>query len=163
MVMGKGGVGKTTVAAAVAVSLAKRGMPVHLTTTDPAQHIWETLQSEVAGLRVSYIDPNKKCDNIGNGCWNQPRRPFHRKACALRGGVEVALLRGSGRISSLLAHRYGSEEGVGGHRYRPNRPYASLARHRRRLPPASDAADGVGPGRIRTPLMMLQIRSTRRS
>ena len=57
MVMGKGGVGKTTVAAAVAVSLAKRGMPVHLTTTDPAQHIWETLQSEVAGLRVSYIDP----------------------------------------------------------------------------------------------------------
>ena len=57
MVMGKGGVGKTTVAAAVAVSLAKRGRLVHLTTTDPAQHIWETLQSEVAGLRVSYIDP----------------------------------------------------------------------------------------------------------
>jgi arsenite/tail-anchored protein-transporting ATPase len=57
MVMGKGGVGKTTVAAAVAVSLAKQGMLVHLTTTDPAQHIWETLQSAVAGLRVSYIDP----------------------------------------------------------------------------------------------------------
>ena len=60
MVMGKGGVGKTTVAAAVAVSLAKRGMPVHLTTTDPAQHIWETLQSEVPGLRVSYIDPKRE-------------------------------------------------------------------------------------------------------
>ena len=57
MVMGKGGVGKTTIAAAVAVSLAKRGTPVHLTTTDPAQHIWETLQSDVAGLRVSHIDP----------------------------------------------------------------------------------------------------------
>lgn len=56
MVMGKGGVGKTTIAAALAVSLAKRGVPVHL-TTDPAQHIRETLQSEVAGLRVSYIDP----------------------------------------------------------------------------------------------------------
>jgi arsenite-transporting ATPase len=60
MVMGKGGVGKTTVAAAVAVSLAKRGVPVHLTTTDPAQHIWETLQSEVTGLRVSYIDPRQE-------------------------------------------------------------------------------------------------------
>jgi arsenite-transporting ATPase len=60
MVMGKGGVGKTTVAAAIAVSLAKRGIPVHLTTTDPAQHIWETVKSEVAGLRVSYIDPKRE-------------------------------------------------------------------------------------------------------
>ena len=60
MVMGKGGVGKTTVAAAVAVSLAKHGIPVHLTTTDPAQHIWETLRSEVPGLRVSYIDPKQE-------------------------------------------------------------------------------------------------------
>lgn len=60
MVMGKGGVGKTTVAAAIAIALAKRGFPVHLTTTDPAQHIRETLQSELAGLRVSYIDPKQE-------------------------------------------------------------------------------------------------------
>ena len=60
MVMGKGGVGKTTVAAAVAVALAKRGLPIHLTTTDPAQHIREMLGSEVPGTRVSYIDPKKE-------------------------------------------------------------------------------------------------------
>lgn len=60
MVMGKGGVGKTTVAAAVAIGLAKRGFPIHLTTTDPAQHIHETLQSEMPGLRVSYIDPKQE-------------------------------------------------------------------------------------------------------
>jgi arsenite-transporting ATPase len=60
MVMGKGGVGKTTVAAAVAIGLVKRGIPVHLTTTDPAQHIHETLQSEMPGLRVSYIDPKEE-------------------------------------------------------------------------------------------------------
>lgn len=57
MVMGKGGVGKTTIAAAVAVGLADRGLKVHLTTTDPAQHLHETLTTEVPGLRVSYIDP----------------------------------------------------------------------------------------------------------
>lgn len=57
MVMGKGGVGKTTIAAAVAIALAKDGKKVHLTTTDPAAHISETLAGEVDGLTVSRIDP----------------------------------------------------------------------------------------------------------
>ncbi len=57
MVMGKGGVGKTTLAAAVAVDLASRGIEVHLTTTDPAAHLIETLAGEVDHLRVSRIDP----------------------------------------------------------------------------------------------------------
>jgi len=57
LLMGKGGVGKTALAAAVAVSLARRGHPVHLTTTDPAAHLADTLPSDVAGLRVSRIDP----------------------------------------------------------------------------------------------------------
>ena len=55
--MGKGGVGKTTIAAAIAVELAHRGHPVHLTTTDPAAHLEETLRGRVNGLRVSRIDP----------------------------------------------------------------------------------------------------------
>ena len=57
MCMGKGGVGKTTVAAAIAVALARRGHAVHLTTTDPAAHLSETLHGSVAGLTVSRIDP----------------------------------------------------------------------------------------------------------
>jgi arsenite-transporting ATPase len=57
VVMGKGGVGKTTIAAAVAVDLAGRGLPVHLTTTDPAAHLTEALGREVPGLKVSRIDP----------------------------------------------------------------------------------------------------------
>ncbi|SOC58029.1 arsenical pump-driving ATPase, partial [Ornithinimicrobium cerasi] len=55
--MGKGGVGKTTVAAAVAVELARRGHAVHLTTTDPAAHLAATLEGELPGLTVSRIDP----------------------------------------------------------------------------------------------------------
>ncbi len=58
MLMGKGGVGKTTLAAAVAVELARRGLPVHLTTTDPAAHLSETLNGSLANLTVSRIDPH---------------------------------------------------------------------------------------------------------
>jgi arsenite-transporting ATPase len=55
--MGKGGVGKTTIAAAIALALAQRGHRVHLTTTDPAANVAETVQGSVDGLRVSRIDP----------------------------------------------------------------------------------------------------------
>ncbi len=57
MVMGKGGVGKTTIAAALALELATRGAPVHLSTTDPAAHVARTIDGAVPGLRVSRIDP----------------------------------------------------------------------------------------------------------
>lgn len=57
MTMGKGGVGKTTVAAAIAVLLAKRGHRVHLSTTDPAPHIAQTLDGQLDGLMLSKIDP----------------------------------------------------------------------------------------------------------
>ncbi len=58
LAMGKGGVGKTTVAAAVAVALAERGFEVHLSTTDPAAHIAAAVAGETyQNLTVSRIDP----------------------------------------------------------------------------------------------------------
>jgi arsenite-transporting ATPase len=57
MTMGKGGVGKTTVAAAIAVMLARHGHAVHLSTTDPAAHVAQTLAGQVPGLTLSRIDP----------------------------------------------------------------------------------------------------------
>ncbi len=58
LAMGKGGVGKTTVAAAVAVAIAERGYQVLLTTTDPAAHIAATLNEDrLPNLTVSRIDP----------------------------------------------------------------------------------------------------------
>lgn len=57
MTMGKGGVGKTTVAAAIAVALAKKGHKVILSTTDPASHVANTIEGNIQGLTVTRIDP----------------------------------------------------------------------------------------------------------
>lgn len=57
MVMGKGGVGKTTIAAALAIGLVLRGKTVHLSTTDPAAHLAGTLEGDLPGLKLSRIDP----------------------------------------------------------------------------------------------------------
>jgi arsenite-transporting ATPase len=75
MTMGKGGVGKTTIAAAVAVELARRGLPVHLTTSDPAAHLSDTLNSALINgalnssldnLTVSRIDPHEETERYRN-------------------------------------------------------------------------------------------------
>lgn len=59
LTMGKGGVGKTTIAAAIALELARRGMRVHLSTTDPAAHVAATVEAadELPLLTVGRIDP----------------------------------------------------------------------------------------------------------
>jgi arsenite-transporting ATPase len=56
MTMGKGGVGKTTIAAAIATELARRGFKVHLSTTDPAAHV-AAAAGQIPGMQVSRIDP----------------------------------------------------------------------------------------------------------
>lgn len=53
--MGKGGVGKTTVAAAIALGLHSKGQKVRLATTDPADHLNFVMTGE-AGISVSHID-----------------------------------------------------------------------------------------------------------
>ena len=62
LAMGKGGVGKTTLAAAIAVELARAGHPVELTTTDPAAHLDAVLADEdaVGTIAVSRIDPERE-------------------------------------------------------------------------------------------------------
>lgn len=79
MLMGKGGVGKTTLAAAIAVELAARGHAVHLTTSDPAAHLTETLTGSCANLTVSRIDPHAETER------------YRREVLATKGkGLDVA-------------------------------------------------------------------------
>ena len=57
--MGKGGVGKTTVAAAIAMGLARKGRKVHLTTTDPAAHLKFVLE-RADNITMSHIDEQEE-------------------------------------------------------------------------------------------------------
>lgn len=61
--MGKGGVGKTTVASAIAVGLAEKGHHVHLTTTDPAAHIDYVMHGVQGNITISRIDPKVEVEN----------------------------------------------------------------------------------------------------
>lgn len=63
--MGKGGVGKTTVAAAIALGLAEKGEKVHLATTDPAAHLRYVI-AETNGITMSHIDEKEELKKYQN-------------------------------------------------------------------------------------------------
>lgn len=83
MLMGKGGVGKTTLAAAVAVELAHRGLPVHLTTSDPAAHLAETLEGSLVNLTVSHIDPHEETERYRKHVLDTKGAQLDSQGCAL--------------------------------------------------------------------------------
>lgn len=83
MVMGKGGVGKTTIAAAIAVGLAERGHSVHLSTTDPAAHISAAIGGQLGGLVVDRIDPKVETERYIEKIMSNRARDLDAEGLAL--------------------------------------------------------------------------------
>ncbi len=83
MTMGKGGVGKTTVAAAIAVRLARLGHPVILTTTDPAAHVNDAVGESIPNLQVTRIDPDLEVKRYADEVLGKAARNLDRDALAL--------------------------------------------------------------------------------
>lgn len=63
MTMGKGGVGKTSMAAMIATQLAEKGHTVMLSTTDPAAHVMGSIGEKTKNLHVERIDPKVETEN----------------------------------------------------------------------------------------------------
>jgi arsenite-transporting ATPase len=83
MTMGKGGVGKTTMAAMIATELAQRGHSVLLSTTDPAAHVTDSIGKAVANLHVERIDPKVETEKYVCGIIQKNRGKLSLEDMAL--------------------------------------------------------------------------------
>jgi arsenite/tail-anchored protein-transporting ATPase len=113
MLMGKGGVGKTTMAAAVAIGLAKRGHPVHLTTTDPASHLADTLEGDLPeNLDVAHIDPKVEIEKYSAdvirraGEIDDQQRALIEEDLRSPCTEEIAVFRAFSRSLSMARNKY---------------------------------------------------------
>ena len=157
MVMGKGGVGKTTLAASVAVDLATRGHEVLLTTTDPAAHIGDAMADALPNLTINAIDPDTATDAYreqvlrtkGNDLDPEERALLEedlRSPCT----QEVAVFRAFSRVVSQARRQFVVvDTAPTGHTLLLLDTTGSY--HREVL-----RTSGMGADRITTPLMRLQ-------
>lgn len=79
--MGKGGVGKTTVASAIALGLSKKGKKVHLTTTDPANHLNFVVEKNES-IEISHIDEKEELEKYKEEVLKKARETMSKEDIA---------------------------------------------------------------------------------
>ena len=140
LVMGKGGVGKTTIAIEVALGLARLGHPVHLSTTDPAGDPAAIVgPAPPRGVTVSRIDPESRGPQLHPAQARGSPRARSRQARPARGGSALAVHARDRGLHRILAAAQRGARPLRRARHRANRAHAAAARHDRRLPPRRHA------------------------
>lgn len=139
LVTGKGGVGKTTVAGLIAVELARRGYPVHLSSY---RSRW-TCRSNRGGSVVAHdkrdrpgrsnprLPPRTHEVRLPQRSRPSPSRPARRRPA-------LAVLAGSRHVPSIPPAPRPRPRRVCRHRHGTNRTHPAPARRHRRLPPPSN-------------------------
>lgn len=79
--MGKGGVGKTTIAASIALALSQKGVKVHLTSTDPANHLKYSIEGAPL-ITLSKIDEKQELLNYQNEVLSKARESMSEEDVA---------------------------------------------------------------------------------
>ena len=140
MTMGKGGVGKTTLASRIAVELAGRGFPVHLTTTDPAAHIAGAVGRVPANLTIGEINPRLEVERYRAEVMATTGAKLDANGRALlAGGFELAVHRGNRGVPGVRTRGRGGRRALRGRRYRAHGTHDPAARRRAGVSQGSDA------------------------
>ncbi len=144
MLMGKAAWARRRWQRAIAVELAHRGLPVHLTTSDPAAHLTETLAAKLDNLTVSRIDPACRDRALSPACaGNQGCRTRRRRPRIARRRSALHPLHGRNRrLPGVLAHHSGGGQEIRRDGYCADRAYLAPARCDRCLSPRDRASDG---------------------
>ena len=146
MVMGKGGVGKTTIAITIARRLAHNGLRTILSTTDPAGRLGELVTEPPSGLTISRIDPTAEVQRYVDERLRSASNFDPERRRAARRGLEFSMHRGTRCLPGVLAPATSRSRPVRGRRHRSHRPHALAARPHRRLPPRCHAGKRHDPG-----------------
>ncbi len=131
MVMGKGGVGKTTVAKALAHGLAAAGCPTHLASTDPAGRLDETPGSN---LTTSWIDPRAETQRYIDSKLARAADLDDDARDLLARGPPITVHRGTRRLRRLLEPAPSRATRTRRHRHRTHRPHTAPPRPDRLVP-----------------------------
>ncbi len=144
MTMGKGGVGKTTVAAAVAVSLARRGHKVHLTTSDPAATCLTPWMARCQAFRSAVSIQKQRLSAIVALCWKIREKVWMKRTGGTGGRSPFPLHRRDCRVSGILPDHQRGQRPFCHYRHCAHRAYAAVAGCNRGLSPGNGAPDGAG-------------------